>query len=390
MTALSKAEKSSTGLPRLLEAADNSNRSSPAYTTIAYHTARILLAQGKTAEARKLIDEMLNAGDSLPISARNSFIGLRLNLAQTLEDFLKYSLKRPYAFDFDGEAGSVDDIIAQRKAEYDPENDKDGKDAFERSIDEEFKDEKLWQQREMFDSDTIEVFNEHFSTAALIGVEKSPALPDYMRERFAVAIWTRAYLLDNMATLLTITPELAKYHPEFEPLLGKIAAAKTQAAMDHATLFFILKNPLVSPYIEDGTGKTDNEFGEFDSNDWWCQPYDETNSDEAGSDVPKTPPARPPFLTAEQGKAAQAERKRLKEIGDAPKFLAEKVMDWAKRYPADRRVPEAIYIMIEANGWTKYGCGNNEELRQEMVAYLTKHYPNSEWTAKLSEDESGK
>jgi len=105
MTALCKADKSSTQLPRLLEAAENANRRSPAYTTIAFHTARILLAQGKSADARKLIDEMLNLGDDLPVSARNSFFGLRLNLSETLEDFLKYSLKKPYAFDFDGDAG---------------------------------------------------------------------------------------------------------------------------------------------------------------------------------------------------------------------------------------------------------------------------------------------
>jgi len=46
--------------------------------------------------------------------------------------------------------------------------------------------------------------------------------------------------------------------------------------------------------------------------------------------------------------------------------------------------------MIEANGWTKYGCGNNEELRDDMAKYLKKNYPNSEWTAKLIADESDK
>ncbi|MEO7539331.1 MAG: hypothetical protein ABIV21_04850, partial [Pyrinomonadaceae bacterium] len=85
---------------------------------------------------------------------------------------------------------------------------------------------------------------------------------------------------------------------------------------------------------------------------------------------------------------AQTERKALKDIGDAPKFLAAKVTEWAKRNPTDPRVPEALYMMIGANGWTKYGCGNNEELRDELSIYLKKHYPASEWTIKLSKDES--
>ena len=112
--------------------------------------------------------------------------------------------------------------------------------------------------------------------------------------------------------------------------------------------------------------------------------YDETTS----AEVPKPLPPKPAFLTPAQAKTAQAERKRLKDIGDAPKFLADRVMAWAKRSPLDKRVPEAIYIMINANGWTKYGCGNNEELKDEMSKYLKAHYPVSEWTRKLAEEES--
>ena len=62
-------------------------------------------------------------------------------------------------------------------------------------------------------------------------------------------------------------------------------------------------------------------------------------------------------------------------------------MDWAKRFPTDRRVPEGLYIVISANGWTKYGCGNNEEIRDQYSSFLRKRYPDSEWVRKLEEDE---
>lgn len=240
----------------------------------------------------------------------------------------------------------------------------------------------------MFDSAAIEVFNQHFPIASLIEVLRSPALPDYMRERFVLAIWTRAFLLGDNATLSKLNLELAKYRPEFEPLLAKVTAAKTAAARENALMFFVLKNPLLSPFVEDGMGKTDNESGQFEANDWWCEPYDSEFSDETGSEIPKRLPPRPAFLTAAQSQLAQSERKRLKQIGNAPKFLAEKVMAWARRSPSDRRVPEALYIMIEANGWTKYGCGNNEDLRDRMAALLKKNYPDSEWTVKLRATES--
>jgi hypothetical protein len=387
MTALSQADKSSTELPRLLEAARGTMHGSPAYTTIAYHTARIMLDQGRSSEARLFIDEIL--GDSeLPISARNSFLALRLKLAETMEDFLQYSLRRPFAFDFDGEAGSLDEIIEEQKKYYDPEYNKEGREAYDKEVEDRYKDERTWQQRTMFDTDTIDIFNQHFPTTLLLQVERSPALPDYLRERFTTAIWTRSFLLDDLATLRQITPELARLRPDLANQLEPVSNAKTQAALDHAVLYFVLKNPMLSPFVEDGLGKSDNEQGVFDSNDWWCAPYDTEYDDAAGAEVARQLPPRPSFLTPAQTRAAQAERKRIGELGDAPKFLAGKVMEWAKAYPADHRVPEALYIVIAANGWTKYGCGNNEELRTELVTYLKRRYPNSEWTTKLISDEN--
>ena len=53
MTALSKAEKSSTGLPRLIEAANNTSRSSAAYPTIAYHTGPYFARSGQICRCEK-------------------------------------------------------------------------------------------------------------------------------------------------------------------------------------------------------------------------------------------------------------------------------------------------------------------------------------------------
>ena len=64
-------------------------------------------------------------------------------------------------------------------------------------------------------------------------------------------------------------------------------------------------------------------------------------------------------------------------------------MAWAKRSPLDKRIPEALYIVIEANGWTKYGCGNNEELKDSMFKYLKLRYPSSEFVKKIEEEEAG-
>lgn len=388
MTALSKADVTSTQIPRLIEASNNSSRMSPAYPTIAFHTARILLAQGKSTDARKLLDEILERSDELPISAQNSFLGLRLSLANGLDDFIRSSLKRPYAFDFDGSTGTIDQFIEEQKSWFDPETNKEGREAYEAEIEERFKKHRMWKGRSMFDSETIDVFNQYFSTASLVEVMNSPALPEYLRERFVLAIWTRAFLLGDMATALKVMPEIAKIYPELTSALDAVKSARTKDARDKASLLFLIRNPVLSPYVEDGLGKTDNEFNTWDANDWWCEPYDTVYDAELGDDVPRKLPQAPRFLTTAQSNAARAERRKLKEIGDAPKYLAQKVIDWAKRSPSDKRLPEALYLMVRANGWTKYGCGNNEELRTELINILRTRYPKSEWTAKLSADEN--
>jgi len=388
MTALSKAVKTSPDAAKLVDAAIRANRQSAAFTTISYYAARLLNDMGRSADAAKLIDENLAMGDQIPVSARNAFQQLKLHVAASLDEYIKASLRSAYAFDYDGTIGTMDEFIAEQKSWYDPESSKQTKEEYDAEIEKNMADEKLWQGRQMFDTDVIAVFNDHFTTAKLYEVEQSPSLPDYMRSRFAIAIWMRSYLANDAAMLAKISPELAKYRPDLAESLAEIAAAKSPASRDTAMLFFVLKNPMLSPYIEDGIGRTDNEQGDWDANDWWCAPYEPEDGAVTDDDsVPSLP--RPPFITPAMDAAAKAENAKLRVIGDAPKWLADKVMAWAKRSPADKRVPEALYIVTHANGWTKYGCGSNNELHEEIKNYLYKTYPQSEWATKLRADEEG-
>lgn len=387
VTAISKADKNSTDLGRLMEAGGKTSRTDPGYLTIAYNMARIYLEQGKTAEARKLLDDVLDSASEMPVSARNQFLKLRLKLADTMEDYIKFSLRRPFAFDFDGQRGTIDDFIATQKSWYDPTDEPDKtREEYDRDVEKNWKTEKLWQDREMFDSDTIEAINTHFPLSLLLQMEKSPSLPEHLRDKFSIPILTRALMLGDMATLGKIAPDVIRDYPELEKQLTAVLTAKTPAAIQNASLYMILKNPMFSPYIEDGIGKTDNELNMWDGNDWWCTPYDTEFDEASGSEVPRKV-AKPAFLTAVQSQTAQAERKKIKDFGDAPAYLGNKVLQWAKRSPLDKRVPESLYIVYEANGWTKYGCGNNEDMKNEVGDILKRRYPDSEWTQKVIEEE---
>lgn len=384
ITALSKAHRDSDGVERLLEAADKLDRREAAYPTAAYHIARLLVEQKKTAEARKLIDGVLDSTTELPISSRNLFLTLRTSLAEKLDDYLKYSLKTPFAYDWDGTSGTIQSFIDEQKSWYSAENFPDQtREQYEKDIEDNFRNEKFWEGRALLGDDSIQAMNEHFPLALLAETEKSPSLPDYMRERFAIAVWTRAMLLNDLPAAQKIQPELLKYHPHLEEALGPIWLAKTPQARQRALIFALLKNPMLTPIVEFGFGKTDNDFGQFDSNDWWCAPY---ATDEEGNATERS--GKPAFLTDAQSAAAQAERKKLDALGDGPKFLGEKVLEWARLAPTDKRVPESLFIAWEANGWTKYGCGNNEELRSRIGEVLKSKFPQSEFVQKIRAVES--
>ncbi len=388
LTAFTKAEKSSTELASLFRAADKIDRSAPAYPTIAYHKARILIELGKRPEARKLLDEILDSTIELPVSSRNNFLLQRAKLSESLDDFLKFAQLKPFAFDWDGTSGTIEDFIKQQKSWYTPESyPNQTREEYEKEVEENFKNEKLWENRTMFEPATINVMNHHFPLPLLVEAEKSPALPEYLHERFAIAVWTRAVLFNDYATAAKISVEVLKFHPELQESMDKVNLAKTPVGKQRAALYLILKNPMFSPYLEDGLDKADNEFNTWDANDWWCAPYDTEYDEQTSTEVKIKPPPKPLFLNAAQSSDAQAERKKLIQIGDAPKFMGEKTLEWARLAPTDKRVPELLYIVWEATGWTKYGCGNNDELRIQIGDVLKKKYPQSEFTQKVLDEE---
>ncbi|HEX8738077.1 MAG TPA: hypothetical protein VF721_22275 [Pyrinomonadaceae bacterium] len=387
MTALVKAETGSTDLKRVLEEAGRIDRNAPVYPTVAYHTARIYIAQKKFAEARRLLDDVLNSTLDLPVSTRNQFLQQRMSLAETLEEFLKFAQRKPFGFDFDGSTGTIEQFIAEQKSWYDPKyNTEQTREQYEQEVEDRLKEEKEWQNRTMFDEDAVEIINQHFPLAVLLEAEKSPALPDYLQKRLAMAIWVRAVLLDNEPVAQKIAPEVIRFAPELQAFWTPYQTAPTRLERKRAALYLILKNPILTPHIESGMGKTDNETDEFDSDDWWCAPYDAEYNDDG--EMVFQLPKRPAFLAKAQTDAAQAERAKLKELGDAPQFLGETVLEWQKLAPADKRVPEMLYITYKANGWKKYSCGNNEELREKIGKTLKTRYPKSKWTAKMIEEET--
>lgn len=389
MTALAKANTASKDVSRLIKNAGRVPTSSVAYPTVAYHTARLLIDQNKDAEARKLIDEILNSSLDLPISTRNAFAEQRLKLSETLDEFLKFALRKPFAFGYDGdnETQTIEEMIAREKTYWDAENYPDKSKAdYDVEVEKRYASELAWQNNLFLNPDAVQTINEYFPTELLIQLLKNENLPDYWKNRLIPAIWTRAYLLKDDKTALQFIPEIVKLKPETEKLMLAYQNAKTPVEKDLAGLDILIKTRSLTPYLEAGFDKEDvDEFNMWTDERWWCETSDGSYDEETDSPVATF---KPKFLTAVQTAKAKLERVKLQKTADATSYLTKRVFDWYRIAPTDKRLPEALYVIYSINQWTKYGCGDySEDARNKAESLLKRKFPKSTWTLKVIDEQ---
>jgi hypothetical protein len=389
LASLINAEKDSPGLQRLLRAAQNVDRDSPVFPGSFYHVVRLKSETGKKAEARQLLDDYIKAGiDHLPVSTRNLFAEQRLHLAEDLTVFLRSGLRTPVAFNEDGRLGTLPGLFEMRKSDWDPQFHQLDKDEYEKSVDEEFQRRSLWKDRVFLDPGTTEILNTHFTLPELVQVSRSPILPDYLRQRIALAIWTRAIVLRKHTVAEQIIPDILNLSPELREFFAPYVSAKTAKEKDRAALFMLLRNTHLSPLIAHGLAPTLFESGEdfsyYYQGAWWCPPS-LTEYTMQGDEVPRNVTV-PPFLNAAQVAEAKKDHEKLIEIGDAKSYLGKRVLEWAKATPDDPFIPEALFIASHANAQYKYGCDSwthDKETRDEVEKLLLSRYAASVWAEKL-------
>jgi hypothetical protein len=397
VTALIKANASSARLEGLMHDAQAIDRNSPAYPTIAYHLIRIEMEQGKPVEARKLSDQVLGFQfEHLPVSARNQFLEQRTRLSDNVTDFLRFAQHKAAAFSYEGGLGSMRDLARVEKSHWDlyqmwrtptESGPQQTREEYEQSIDDEYRDLLPWDERVFFDEHTIEIINWHFPLVELEPAARNPILPDYLRRNFALAVWTRAIVLQNQAVANRMAPEVLQLAPEMKAVLEPYLNAKSGTERDRAALYVLLKytnlSPLLAPGIPEMTPSGDAEF--YFESAWWCEQSNTEYDYKQERDVPKLV-SRPVFLSAQQIETARSERAALIALGDGRSYLGKRAIAWAKAAPKDPRIPEALFIAAEANKPYKYGCKaweGEDEIVKEAAAILIDRYAKSSWAAKL-------
>jgi hypothetical protein len=352
IASLSKVSAKDAKAPDLMKAALAIQPDSPAFLSTNAQLTRLLLASGQQTEAKKRLDFLLNNQGSVQPSTKNYFLHQRMLLASNLDEFLKFAQRSPAAFSWDYDGREL-------PAEEGNNNDL-----------------KVWKGRFLFDTDATQVMNERLPLSVLKEAISKKVLPDYLRQRVALAAWTRATLLGDSEQSKALAPVVSGFYPELKPYLGSYLLASADQERKATALYILLKFPALRPLVDPITGQTmSRDLSKIDNyrGNWWCA---QETKDSSSTDSIH-------FLNAPQQAAGKREHDQIADLGPAPNYLSRQAVEWAKRTPNDSRVPEALHLAVRS---TRYGCSDKQTGRLSKAAFdlLKTRYASSPWAKKTT------
>jgi hypothetical protein len=352
--AIAKAAAKDDDAAALLAAAAELPKASPAYAMVTFHRARLLIALNRQDEARALLEEVLpEIKKSGSASATNAFLGLRMQTARNLAEFLTYAPRR--LLDISSQASF---LVKECAPGTTPVN-------------------RICPANIpplQFDTDSATVLNFDFPLEILIKTSRSPELPEDLRQSVATTAWVRSVQLGDAAAAAQLAP-----------LLPKPVEATAGKSIDFPATLAMLRNPGMQPYLNAGVQRSlsYNIRDEYRDN-WWCADWSKSWTGGDMDDRSNPPPAvATPFLTESEKKQAQEQMQHLLAIGlPGSVYLGQRALAYAKIHPYDPDVAEALFLTVRA---THFGCATQENepkrlaTAKEAFQLLKKRYPNSKW-----------
>jgi len=351
---------------------------SPAYYTLAWHRLRLLIGENKQEEARAELDQILD-GRPLPEGVENLMRYHRMKLARDLDEFVRFALRRgEFVMYLPDPRTKLDATAPPLKSTtrfpYD----------FAAML--KWRTELFQPNPRYFDNDATAAMSFVTPLPIMARVAQSDRLPPNVQRDVALAVWTRAVLLDDAEAANAVAPIVARYFPQYgagwktyqsaaTPQQKKIEAALLLLRLPGASPWFA--SELGYPYMRDVIGLVATRWWEHVDSDKQAAPdaADITLCDDCALPLQFAPPA---FLTSGDRDRARNEVARLRQLPGAPAYLGAIILSWANAQPRDPRVPEALHLVVRA---TRYGQKDTETSK---AAYLFLHnrYRRNPWTSK--------
>jgi hypothetical protein len=350
---------------------------SPAYYTLAWNRLRLLIGQGKTDDARAELDRLL-AAPVLPAGVGNLMRYQRLMLARDVGEYAKFAVRRGefLMYIYDPRTGLSAMPLPLTQTKWDSYI---AKVVGWRT--------ELFQKDPLYlDSDAAYGMSTFMPLPMMAQVVLAPGLPPNIKRDLALAVWTRAVLLDDAATAKTMAEAVAPFFPQHAEDWKAYRNATSAAARKVEAALIMLKLPAARPYPDSGLGymyKRD-VIGPFGPR-WWAADESQVGNQD-DNDGPRlcgdcalpVPLVAPPFITDRDQQIAKTEGERLGKLPGGPAWLGAIVIPWAKAHPGDPRIPEALHNVVRATQYGDMDSGTSE------AAYNLLHsrFPRNPWTAK--------
>lgn len=357
VAALLVANGKSEEAPKLISAATDVSPASPAFSAAQFQATRLRYERGELAGVRKQIDDLFSTRKkALDASAIAGLTLIRSRVATSLEDFAKFAIIRPVGV---GAGDWSIDWSACPMSNPDAQEDCD-----------------------IFFTPAAAARINHLPLSALIQLTGMKSAPLVLRKPVAQVAFERGVLLGDFRSATAAAEALSGMDPkDAETLKGYLAARSDEERRYRATLV-IIQWPGVMPWLDTGYIR---DAGYRDMSqirlNWWrsAQPIISE-----GYDIYEHIPADdapPSFLSQAERTAALRELKALGDIGTASIWLPKSVIAWAKAHKDDPTVPEALYLAVRA---TRFGMDNTGATPYSKQAFelLHRNYPKSTWAEK--------
>jgi hypothetical protein len=352
--------------------------SSPAYYTLAWHRLRLLIGENKQEEARAELDQILD-GRPLPEGVENLMHYHRMKLARDLDEFVRFALRRgEFVMYLPDPRTKLDATALPLKStnflgDFGP--------------DLKWRTELFQPNPRYFDEDAASVMSDFMPLPMMARVAQSDRLPPNMQRDVALAVWTRAVLLEDTEIVNSVAPVVARHFPQYGGGWRAYQSAATPQQKKIEAALLLLRLPGASPWPGFGLGYpyTRDRIGLVATRWWEHADSDNQAAVDAQDDVPLCSDcalplqlAAPGFITRQDRDRARDEVSRLRQLPGAPAYLGAIILAWANAQPRDPRVPEALHLVVRA---TRYGQKHTETSK---AAYLLLHnrYRRNPWTSK--------
>jgi hypothetical protein len=409
IAALSLADEDDPQAPELLRAADQVPPSDPAWISVQHHILRLTLNHVSAADSRRRLDAILASGN-LSVSDRNVFDAQRAQVADDLDDFVRFAMRKRLCVGadiIDYEGNTPPACVRERwdLSEVQPSGIYDG----------------IGDKGAVGLGEDARAIIDRAPLADRIALSRDARLPAKLRLDIAMTSYGRAVQLQNNAAIDKLANELASLLPimsrDFRAIpraqpgpdkrfaeflvLAKIPGIRNDLVdyvrpegahiadfQVHWTDWVILRRPdaAAAPpplvgYQEDGTG-----FEGYVQGTWPDAITDLTCLGECGRG--SAPLRMPDFIRASAAKASDERAFFFKtdHLYDQPPppmpegavDVWDEMLTYAEAHRTDPRVPEALHWLVHVG---HFGGSHNHSGRRAFKL-LHARYPKSEWTAK--------